>query len=129
MRVLVLEEREGYPMQVNQSFRRRRTSDPTEHGIWGNDTVENMLKEFPQLEKLVGALQKESIWSLRNPYSTTWSALFFVDYIVGISPRISLQMQPARQTLVVPSMDIPSLTYTPTLRDVERHIICNIRRR
>lgn len=79
-------------MEVHQAYRVRGVEG--EHGTWGNNTLDSMLKEFPWLTALVEALRADD--GCRLPKYYKWSVLFYVDYLVGRPAKISLEMKKSR---------------------------------
>jgi hypothetical protein len=119
-------------MEVHQAFRRRGTDDPKVHGILGNDSLDNMLKEYPMLTPLVQQLQAwHGLRSQGGGLGGTreWSALFFFDHVHSKPTQITLEIHPSRRTLMVPSIPINLEEGVPTIVDVVNHALRNIRPR
>jgi hypothetical protein len=119
-------------MQVSQAYSRRGSSDPHERVTRGNKTIEEMLKEYPQLTGLVRDLEAWPGWQptgkSREYRGSAWSAQFFFDYVRNKPTRVTLKMYPNLRSVMVPDLEIDIQGKVPTLSEVHAYILRTVRR-
>lgn len=115
-------------MKITHAFRRRKL--PKDHGVWGNGSIEEMVKHFPWLEQLVEELKSEtSQWS-KTGCGGKWTALFFEDSLDGEITQIKLEIKPPQGvSFKIPSIPLKNNPQTPILfQDVEQLVISDMRK-